>query len=503
MIVNPFDDFVSVDQARMRRELTGNDTVGHLLWGDGVQVTGPAQNGRLPVRARGRERVGWVDTGDLGGGPLLEVYFIDVGQGDGMLIRTPDFRHVMIDGGHPRRAQPSGKSAADFVDWKFFEDYGVDRIDLDAMIISHNDFDHYGGLADILDTAQEEELDCQDVTVDAFYHAGVSWWREGQSGKTLGPTASSGGETFLVRLIDDRASLLSALSNASGAPQLQGEWRRFLEKVRDTRTLAGNSTPLQRLTDRTIAVPGFTDSTRGALRVLAPVHFEIGGQPAVRCYPGGDSQNTNGNSILLRLDFGAVRILLTGDLNKASQSTLLRDYEGRRLEFKCDVAKGCHHGSDDVSFSFLQAMEPAATIISSGDSEGHDHPRPRIVAASGATGHLTVEDDELRTPLVYSTELARSLQLGDPEELRVPAEAPSPAVSAEGPRLDRSKVELSVRMPGAPAARRRTRRLGSTYVVAGLTYGLVNLRTDGRRILLATMNEGNGSWSANSFRSRF
>ena len=134
----------------------------------------------------------------------------------------------------------------------------------------------------------------------------------------------------------------------------------------------------------------------------------------------------------MRLDFGAVRILLTGDLNKASQSALLQDYEGRRLEFKCDVAKGCHHGSDDVSFSFLQAMEPAATIISSGDGEGHDHPRPRIVAASGVTGHLTVEDDEIRTPLVYSTELARSYQLGDPLAIHVPGDAATAAVTVDG-----------------------------------------------------------------------
>lgn len=503
MIANPFDDFVSAEQAVLRRDSTGNDKVGHLLWGDGVHVTGPAANGRLPVRARGRNRRGWVDVADLGGRPLLEVYFIDVGQGDGMLIRTPDFRHVMIDGGHPRRSQPSGKNAADFVDWKFFEDYGLDRIDLDAMIISHNDFDHYGGLADILDAAQEEELDCQGVTVDAFYHAGVSWWREGQSGKTLGPTASSGGDTFLIRLLEDRASLLLALDETSGGPQLQGEWRRFLEKVRDARTAAGGSTPVRRLTDRSATVPGFDDGAMGVLRVLAPVHFQIGGQAAVRRYPGGDSKNTNGNSILLRLDFGAVRILLTGDLNKASQSALLQDYEGRRLEFKCDVAKGCHHGSDDVSFGFLQAMEPAATIISSGDGEGHDHPRPRIVAASGVTGHLTVEDDEIRTPLVYSTELARSYQLGDPLAIHMPGDATTAAITVDGARLDRTEVDLAVRKPGGLRAERKKRSLGRSYVVAGLSYGLVNLRTDGRKILLATMNEGDGSWSVRSFRSRF
>ena len=51
-------------------------------------------------------------------------------------------------------------------------------------------------------------------------------------------------------------------------------------------------------------------------------------------------------------------------------------------------------------------MKPGATV------KVTIHPRPRIVAASGATGHVTFKDDELLTPLVYSTELARSLKLG-------------------------------------------------------------------------------------------
>ena len=170
----------------------------------------------------------------------------------------------MIDGGHPRSSQPSGKSAADFVDWKFFEDYGLDIIALDAMIISHNDFDHYGGLADLLDTAQEAELDCQEVVVDAFYHAGVSWWREGGNGRTLGPTASSEGELYLTRLLEDRASLLSALDEGSGSPQLQGAWRTFLAKVRDARTGTGAATPVRRLTDRIGTLPGFDDPAHGA-----------------------------------------------------------------------------------------------------------------------------------------------------------------------------------------------------------------------------------------------
>lgn len=95
-------------------------------------------------------------------------------------------------------------------------------------------------------------------------------------------------------------------------------------------------------------------------------------------------------------------------------------YEGSEDVFACDVAKSCHHGSEDVSFTFLQAMKPAARVISSGDSEGHDHPRPRIVAASGATGFVSFKNDQLLNPLVYSTEIARSIQLGKLDSLKLP-----------------------------------------------------------------------------------
>ena len=81
------------------------------------------------------------------------------------------------------------------------------------------------------------------------------------------------------------------------------------------------------------------------------------------------------------------------------------------------VPPGCHHGSDDVSYEFLQAMNAAATVISSGDNESHAHPRPKIVGARGLTGFATTANDELVTPLVYSTEISRSVRLGMPAKI--------------------------------------------------------------------------------------
>lgn len=501
MINDPFDDYVSAQETPLFVEADGGKKLGELLWGDGIHTLGQTSNGRVKVHARGRQRVGWVDKNALGGKSLLEIYFIDVGQGDGVLVKTPDFRHLMIDGGHPRKSQNTGKSAADFVDWKFFEDYGLDTITLDAMIASHNDYDHYGGLADLLDAAQESELDATSVAVEAFYHAGISWWLDSAGKRTLGEFVNFGVADYYTQLLGNRDSA-KAGTDGQTPPQLQGEWGDFVKKVVDARTTTNKPTPIARLSHATGMLPGF-DAGAGqvAISVLGPIEFDIGGKPGLLKL-GAESKTTNGNSILLRIDYGRARILLTGDLNKASQTALLDSFSGNRIAFQCDVAKACHHGSEDVSFAFLQAMNAAATVISSGDGEGHDHPRPRIVAASGATGYLTVVKDEIVTPLVYSTELARSVLLGSPTAISIPRAGGQP-ITSSGKELAASTIEYSFRKPGALRPQKAQRRFDGACVVAGLIYGLVNVRTDGETILTATMNEGDATWAIKSFESRF
>ena len=66
---------------------TGSDKRFDLLWGDCVQVYG-TNDDRLQVHARGFE--GWADEDHVRDDALLEVYFINVCQGDGVLVKTPD-----------------------------------------------------------------------------------------------------------------------------------------------------------------------------------------------------------------------------------------------------------------------------------------------------------------------------------------------------------------------------------------------------------------------------
>ena len=508
--------YVKKDTTRLFRFSTArastpkDPAVAELLWGDRVRLelnrdgSIREENGRARARARGR--FGWIDRAHLGTRPLLELYFIDVGQGDGVLIRTPNGRHILIDGGYPRQSQPTGKNAADFVDWKFVKDYeSPDKaIELDAMICTHNDHDHYGGLGDLLDHDQlqggtQVELDAAQVFVDRFYHAGLSWWKTATDSRTLGSTASTTMGRMQTLLLGDRDSLVAGL--ASGAlPRLQGYWGDFLEKVRDAKTRAGEPTQVQRLSHLTGFLPGFDGTTPTAtgqtpepsIHVLAPVEFVVDDAPALRSFTGGSDISTNGNSVLLRLDCGAVRVLLTGDLNTKSQGALLQDYKGMESVFECDVAKACHHGSGDVAYSFLEAMAPCVTVISSGDSEGHDHPRPEIIAASAMTGHREVVKDQVVTPLVYLTELARSAELGKFSKMHTVDDA-----DVEIAELDLATLRATARVTMAGDLNPTTtkRRLRGGYMVTGLVYGLINVRTDGKRILCAALNEKDRTWN--------
>jgi hypothetical protein len=287
----------------------------------------------------------------------------------------------------------------------------------------------------------------------------------------------------------------AALGSGAG-PKLAGWWASFMQALVDTKNKAGQPTPIQRLGRSAGHLPGFGPNAAGdpIVHVLGPVERTVAGAAALRKFPGGESKNTNGVSILLRLDYGRFRMVLTGDLNKASQASLLADFAGQAQAFECDVAKACHHGSNDVSYRFLQAMRAAATVISSGDNEGHDHPRPAIIAASATSGFQQFDGEDLITPLIFSTELARSIDLAGAHRLEVTNAQGNTQTLGEA-QIARTKVGFKAGDTPQP--------LRETKLVRGLIYGLVNVRTDGSRILCATRDENSKEWRIETFTSRF
>ncbi len=107
---------------------------------------------------------------------------------------------------------------------------------------------------------------------------------------------------------------------------------------------------------------------------------------------------------MLRLTYGDTTFLFGGDLNQPAQKYLADKYDG--LEgFAADVNKACHHGSSDFDIDYVKAVNPLATVFSSGDNGSYDHPLPD---AMGAAAKHSRGD----FPLIFSTELARETGSG-------------------------------------------------------------------------------------------
>jgi len=79
---------------------------------------------------------------------LLKVTFINVGQGDSILIQTPSQKNILIDCGKAYEFYDENKIKIAFDAGKayiipYFQHNGIKNIDL--LVITHPDIDHYGG----------------------------------------------------------------------------------------------------------------------------------------------------------------------------------------------------------------------------------------------------------------------------------------------------------------------------------------------------------------------
>ena len=112
--------------------------VKQLLWGDFLNVEEETTDGWAKVKW-GADRY-WVRQQDCQDERPLEVVFVDVGQGYGCLVVTPqtgaDERIVLIDAGERRNMY-------NFIAWRFGK--LTKRFRFHAAVVTHSDQDHYGG----------------------------------------------------------------------------------------------------------------------------------------------------------------------------------------------------------------------------------------------------------------------------------------------------------------------------------------------------------------------
>ncbi len=495
-----------------------SDPVNHLLFGDWLRFLGEEQGDWARVKCRGDK--GWLKKEWFSGKRVLEINFVDIGQGDGCHIVTPDDKVILLDAGE-------GDNMFRFLSWRYnLRDRkvaGVDGVadddpeaqppfDIDHVVISHPDSDHYYGFNPLFDSGK--------VRIKRIYHNGIAerpiravdkdpglWY---PSGYDLGGFLRTDDGDYLWETIDTDAEMHNLIQKHPDT----GKW--YLSTLRAARN-SNASVKFIRLSRDRGFVPGFGAGQDLRLKLLGPItekKTRNGTERDCLYKLGNEGETKNGHSVIIQLQIGKLKVMLGGDLNTQAEDYLFRHYgeatrDVSRLErdvyelqaqgssispaesqvlnqrlaeleavvaktrahFQADVTKACHHGSHHFSEAFLRAINAAAVVVSSGDEENYSHPRPDALGSFGKYSRGI-------RPLIFSTELARSTREFTPVfkyyeqlkdyEARIEA-APTPE------RKDELRKEMQ---------EKRDRNVA--------VYGMITLRTNGEKVLIAQKLEVSG-----------
>lgn len=288
----------------------------------GVRIAANANVKRTEIRSVKRMFVGGLVLG-LGILVLavripgnLEVTFLDVGQGDGIVVQAEN-QTMLVDCGSSQE-----RSLGEDVLVPYLKCRGIDRLDL--VVVTHGDQDHINGIRYLL-----ESPDCG-IRIDQL---------------VLPVTGKE----------DPACETLRILAEERGISY------RYLQ---------------------------------------AGEYLELTGTEAeIRClYPGTgvSGEDRNEGSLVLRLEYGAFSILLTGDVEQAGEEAMLK---AGALE-PVTVLKAAHHGSASSSSRyFLEAVEPDYVIFSYGAGNRYGHPAELVVERvrkMGVTEYRTAESGAIQ-----------------------------------------------------------------------------------------------------------
>jgi hypothetical protein len=427
-----------------------------LLWGDSVKVLGKSQGywkldftTRIWDKAQSKyvwkKHDAFID-GDVAfrDTPLLKVRFVDVGQGDGAIIESPDGQIVLVDGGEEDHLYHYFTAS-----WAHKLRYRA--VELAAIVVTHGDADHFEGLTKLVNGWGPQGK--PPITTKRVFHNGLVKRPSGTK-DLLGKTAKKDGVTYAVGLEDDLLNVSTSQMNNPFA-----DWQQALLKLKNN--TSGFKT--QRLAYGDDDAFSFLHDEDIDMQVLGPITERVNSKDALRFLktPGSSSLSAshtiNGHSIVLRMTYGNVRFLFGADLNDESEQLILARARAEGISLTSEVLKVPHHGSADFSAAILDAIRPVVSVISSGDESGakeYIHPRAGLVGALGKYSRGTVE-----RPLIYVTEMVAFFKKHGLVQMQ-------------------KRSMKTQNLTGQPFDVRNA--------YEKTQFGIVHVRTDGERVLVAT-----------------
>ncbi|WP_217581888.1 MBL fold metallo-hydrolase [Lysinibacillus sp. GbtcB16] len=232
-------------------------------------------------------------------GHEMRVHFIDVGQGDSILIESPNGKTMLIDGG----VKGAGQQVVSYL-----KELGVNK--LDQVVATHPDADHIGGLIPVLQT----------IPIEQFFDSGK------------------------VHTSQTFEEMLMAIDQKN--------------------------------------IPYYVPKTGDLIEFDKDVTVKV-------LNANEHATDNNDASIVLKVAYGNVSFLLTGDAGIALEKEMMQN------DVTATILKAGHHGSNTSSSEeFIRAVKPEVTILSYGEDNKYGHPHAEVVdrlQAMGSNIYATAE----------------------------------------------------------------------------------------------------------------
>lgn len=247
---------------------------------EGTQDTGGEENGDTPV-----DKVETETVKSAVSGLEMKVHFLDVGQGDSILIQSPNGKTMLIDAG----IKSQGEKVVNYMN-----EQGIKE--LDYMVATHPHADHIGGLLTVMDNLEVHEF------VD------------------------------------------------SGHVHTTNMYYNMLEEIDNK--------------DIKFTVPEIGDVMDFDKDVTVTV-----------MNAGENAKDENGASIVLKIEYGDVSFMMTGDADSSVEKEMMK-----KFDVKSTYLKAGHHGSNtSSSVEFLNEVKPEGTILSYKENNQYGHPHDEIL----------------------------------------------------------------------------------------------------------------------------
>ena len=127
--------------------------------------------------------------------------------------------------------------------------------------------------------------------------------------------------------------------------------------------------------------------------------FTFGSARVYVAHPEEITGKLNNGSLVIRLNYGDVSFLFTGDAEMEAEAEML----ARGEDLQAHVLKLGHHGSQTSSTrEFLNQVNPEVAIYSAGWSNPYNHPHPDVIRRLNKKGILVYGTDQNGTIFIES-----------------------------------------------------------------------------------------------------